>query len=150
MGLDRSLDQEGIPDLEGPLPGKAITGDPQEGASPPSERPAAEDYGVTAAEDARPESLTRRIARERPEVDAGTMAGEPPPPTHDGSGMVLVDPADEDVDVGFDDEKDEVARDVDPGLGDVSAEEAAMHVTTAPPYEADDSYLPDLDPEDMG
>jgi hypothetical protein len=30
MGLDRTLDEEGIPDLEGPLPGKVKTGDPQD------------------------------------------------------------------------------------------------------------------------
>jgi hypothetical protein len=65
-------------------------------------------------------------------------------------GMILVDPADEDVDVGFDDEKDEVARAVDLGLGDVSAEEAAMHVTADPPYDLDDSYLSDDEEEGEG
>jgi hypothetical protein len=150
MGLDRSLDQEGIPDLEGPLPGKAATGDPQEGVSPPSERAAAEDYGVTAEEGARPEPLDRRIARELPEfdesdLDVGDVYGDP-----ESVGMILVDPADEDVDVGFDEEKDEVARAVDLGLGDVSAEEAAMHVTADPPYDLDDSYLSDDEEEGEG
>jgi hypothetical protein len=53
MSKDRSLDQEGIPDLTGPVPGKAKTGDPQEGVSPPSDRPASLDWGVTAGEAAR-------------------------------------------------------------------------------------------------
>src|SRR4051812_49957781 len=130
MGLDRSLDQEGIPDLEGPLPEKAATGDPQEGVAPPSERPAAEDYGVTAAEQSRGESLDRRIARELSDVEVDAVTSSP--------GMVLVDPADEDVDVLADLEPDEVARAVDLGLGDVSAEEAAMHLAPEPPYDPDD------------
>ena len=142
MRLDRSLDQEGIPDLEGPLPEKVLTGDPHEGVAPPSERPAAEDYGITAEEAGRPEQLDRRIARELSDAEVDAVTSSP--------GMVLVDPADEDVDVFTDLEKDEVARAVDPELGDVSAEEAAMHVAPEPPYDPDDSYLPDLDPEDMG
>jgi hypothetical protein len=73
MGLDRSLDQEGIPDIPGPLPEQAATGDPPEGASQPSERPAAEGYGVTGEEGARQEPLERRIARELPEVDKGNF-----------------------------------------------------------------------------
>ena len=48
--LDRSLDDYGIPDLEGPRPENAATGDPQEAASPPTDRPASTDYGVTADE----------------------------------------------------------------------------------------------------
>src|SRR3954447_218121 len=80
----RTLDEEGIPDLEGPLPEKAATGDPQEGTPPPSDRPAAADYGVTAEEQSRPEPLDRRLAREEPD----TLAREEP-------GTVLVGPEDE-------------------------------------------------------
>jgi hypothetical protein len=120
MGLDRSLDAEGIPDLEGPLPGKAATGDPQEGAPPPSERPAAGDYGVTADEQARPEPLDARLARELPDTV-----------TEDDEPAVIVAPEDEDL-LLADDEKDAVGRAVDEGLGGLSAEEAAVHVVDEP------------------
>ncbi len=93
MGLDRSLDEEGIPHLESDVVIDAVTSSP---------------------------------------------------------GMLLVDPADEDVDLLVDTEKDEVARSVDPELGDLIAEEAAMHVAPEPPLDPDDAYPPDLDPEDMG
>jgi hypothetical protein len=116
MGLDRSLDAEGIPDLEGPLPEKAATGDPQEGTPPPSDRPAAADYGVTAEEQSRPEPLDRRLAREEPD----TLAREEP-------GTVLVGPEDEGLGLP-DDEREMVGRvEVDPLLGS-SAEEAAVHI----------------------
>lgn len=120
MGLDRSLDEEGIPDLEGPLPGKVATGDPQEGSSPPSERPAAADYGTTANEQSRPEPLDARLRRELP--DEARPAE---------SGTVLVGPEDEDG-VVTDDEAELVGRAVDPGTGGISAEEVALHVTEEP------------------
>ena len=120
MGLDRSLDAEGIPDLEGPLPEKAATGDPQEGASPPSDRPAAADYGVTAEEQSHPEPLDARLRRELPD----TL-------TADDDAVLLVAPEDEDL-LLADDEKDALARDVEEGLGGLSAEEAAVHVVDEP------------------
>jgi hypothetical protein len=65
----RSLDDEGVPDLEGPLPEKAATGDPQEGLAPPNEAPRASvDHGVTPAEQREPEPLDTRLAREEPDV----------------------------------------------------------------------------------
>jgi len=120
MGLDRSLDAEGIPDLEGPLPEKAATGDPQEGAPPPSDRPAAADYGVTAEEQSHPEPLDARLGRELPETV-----------TADEDAALLVAPEDEDL-LLADDEEDAVARDVDEGLGGLSAEESAVHVVDEP------------------
>ena len=111
MGLDRSLDEEGIPDLEGPLPGKAATGDPQEGVAPPTDRPAAADYGVTADEQSRPEPLDDRLARELPDVPSASESDQP----------LLVAP-DDDVDGEL------IATGVDPGLSGTSAEEAAVHV----------------------
>ena len=45
-----ALDEDGIPDLAGPLAQKAATGDPQEGVPPPSDRPVSFDWGVTEAE----------------------------------------------------------------------------------------------------
>jgi hypothetical protein len=122
MGLDRSLDQEGIPDLEGPLPGKAATGDPQEGAPPPTDRPASTDYGVTADEQSRPEPLDVRLARERPDVEELGAAPE---------AGVLVEPEDEALGLA-DDEKDLVARAADDELSGLSAEEAAVHVVDEP------------------
>jgi hypothetical protein len=81
VGLDRSLDEEGIPDLEGPLPQKVATGDPQEGASPPSDRPAAADYGTTAREQSRPEPLDARLARELPDDESEIVGRASPPET---------------------------------------------------------------------
>jgi hypothetical protein len=73
---DRTLDEEGVPDLEAPLPEKEATGDPQEGLSPPNERPRASvDHGVTAEEQRRPEPLDDRLAREEPDV-AGAPAAQ--------------------------------------------------------------------------
>jgi hypothetical protein len=118
MGIDRSLDQEGIPDLEGPLPEKAATGDPQEGTPPPSDRPASTDYGVTADEQSRPEPLDVRLARERPDTEVRA----------DDAPDVLVAPEDDDDVPGDpDEEKDLIARGVDDEDG-LSAEEAAVHV----------------------
>jgi hypothetical protein len=118
MGLDRSLDQEGIPDLEGPLPEKAATGDPQEGAPPPTDKPASADYGVTAEEQSRPEPLDVRLARELPDVEG--LGAEP-------EAGVLVAPEDEALGLE-DDEKDVVGRAADDELIGLSAEEAAVHV----------------------
>lgn len=109
------LDAEGIPDLEGPLPEKAATGDPQEGLAPPSERPAAFDYGVTDAEQRAGEPISVRVAREEPDVVAA-----------DDASFVLVGPDDEGPGL-VDDEKDMTARGVAPG-GGLSAEEAAVHL----------------------
>jgi hypothetical protein len=62
------LEDEGIPDLEGPLPSKAATGDAQEGVTPPGDAPlAANEFGTTAAEQARGESLSRRLSEEEPD-----------------------------------------------------------------------------------
>jgi hypothetical protein len=110
------LDAEGIPDLEGPLPEKEATGDPQEGLAPPSDRPASFDYGVTEAEQRAGEPISVRVAREEPDV-------VPP----DDASPVLVGPDDEALGL-VDEEKDMTARGVDAG-GGLSAEEAAVHVT---------------------
>jgi hypothetical protein len=125
MGLDRSLDQEGIPDLAGPLAEKVATGDPQEGAPPPTDKPASLDYGVTADEQLHPEPLDVRLARERPDFDDrhGVVA--------DDDRVLLVEPQDEDLG-WIDDEKDLVGRSVDPGDENISAEEAAVHIEPEP------------------
>jgi hypothetical protein len=136
---ERTLDEEGIPDLEGPLPGKAITGDPQEGLPPPNEKPrAATDWGVTAAEQREGESIARRVEREQPDVDEAPSASV-------REAVVPVEPQGTRGNGGFadrsrrspslrgrpdetdDTEKDEVADEAR-AEGAPSPEEAALHV----------------------
>lgn len=110
------LEEDGIPDHEGPLESKALTGDAQEGVSPPSVVPAALDYGTTAAEHRAGESLDGRLARELPDVQEpypGEMAGR------------LVE---EDEGARTDVTKETLAFDVGADAGGFSAEEAAMHI----------------------
>lgn len=120
-----TLDEEGLPGLQGPLPGKAATGDPQEGEPPPSTRPASLDWGVTAAEDAAGEPVSVRVAREQPDL------GEPGALVDPGPEIVLVDGSDEDVGL-IDDEKDAVARASDASGQLVGPEEAALHLVDDP------------------
>jgi hypothetical protein len=124
------LDAEGIPDLEGPLPEKAATGDGQEGTPPPSSRPASFDYGVTASEQRAGEPISVRVARERADI---VNADEPTP--------VLVSDSNE---AGDDTEKDLFA-DASYEEPSLSAEEAAVHITDNAPGAVDgpDSYLAD-------
>jgi hypothetical protein len=116
------LDAEGIPDLEGPLPSKQMTGDPQEGVPPPSDRPAALDYGTTEAEQATDEPLYRRVRRENPDF------GQPGAPLdgwlEDEVAGHLVEP---DEGVGPDLEEDLVAERMD-DESSLSPEEAAVHL----------------------
>jgi hypothetical protein len=67
--LNPSLDAEGIPDLEGPLPEKARTGDAQEGIYPPedNEYVGADKFGTTAEEEREGEGLDSKLARENPD-----------------------------------------------------------------------------------
>jgi len=110
-----SLDDEGMPDLEGPLPGKAATGDPQEGLTPPADAPhASVDFGTTAEEQRHGESLDLRLSRENPDT-AATDAGDVP--------VLVGDPL-------LDDQEErlvDVDASGDPALGR-SAEEEAVHV----------------------
>src|SRR4051794_9564838 len=70
-GTGPSLDDEGVPDLDGPLPEKEATGDPQEGASPPGDRQRASvDWGVTADEQLAGEPIGVRVGREVPDIGA--------------------------------------------------------------------------------
>lgn len=114
---ERTLDEEGIPDLEGPLPEKVMTGDPQEGLSPPNEKPrAATDWGVTAEEQREGESIALRVEREQPDVDGVPSASA-------REAVVPVAPQGSRDDM----EKDEVAEEAR-AEGALSPEEAAMHV----------------------
>jgi len=114
---ERTLDEEGVPDLEGPLPGKVATGDPQEGLSPPNDRPrAATDWGVTAEEQREGESIAQRVEREVPDVDEAPSAS---------AREVVVPVAPQGT--RDDTEKDEIAEETRPG-GAPSPEEAALHI----------------------
>ncbi|MGZ6895901.1 MAG: DUF5709 domain-containing protein [Acidimicrobiia bacterium] len=124
---DRSLDDEGVPDLDGPLPEKVLTGDPQEGEPPPNDRPRASvDWGITPEEDAAGEPLERRLAREIPDTDAVDTGAD---------AVELVGPEDATAAADADTEAQLVARAGSVPIGQGrSAEEAAVHVVeeTAP------------------
>ena len=120
----RTLEEEGVPDLEGPLVEKEITGDPQEGVAPPNYRPkAATDWGTTVDEQRRPEPLDVRIAREEPDVGASDVA--PDPDAWDRP-VRLTDEADADVGLR-DDESELLGSDTGDQPDDFSAEELALH-----------------------
>ena len=93
-------------------------------------------YGTTAAEEARGESLADHLAEEEPDQQPDLPWTDEDEPTDDGnvpfprSGR-LVAP---DEGAHGDDEQDLVARDADVDGGGASAEEAAVHLTTAPDY----------------
>lgn len=135
-----TLDDEGIPDLEGPLAEKELTGDPQEGASPPTDRPASLDYGVTPHEQAGGEPISVRVQREVPDVVAGDEQDE---------AVRLVDD-DAEVDGEVEDDDGElVASAEEPGMTGLAAEEAAVHVRDDAPggVWGPDSYVPEDDPD---
>lgn len=116
------LEKEGIPDLEGAFPGEAATGLTWDGVVAPGDEPkAAEDFGVTAAEQRRDEPLSRRVGREVPD---GAGAGQT---TVDDSAAArrLVEAQPGPVD---DDEGDLMGGTASDDPGALSAEEAAVHV----------------------
>jgi hypothetical protein len=114
---ERTLDEEGVPDLEGPLPEKAATGDPQEGLPPPNEKPrASRDWGVTEAEQRMDEPLDDRLAREEPDDDQAPRA----------ESREMVQPVPPEGSLA-DDEKDEIAEAAEPE-GAVGPEESAVRV----------------------
>lgn len=118
MTDDRTLDDEGVPDLEGPLPQKAATGDPQEGLAPPNEAPQASvDRGVTPVEERRSETIGERMPREEPDVDTAAPTSQP------REEMQATDPQG----TRDDDEKDMTADEA-PVSGALHPEEQAMRV----------------------
>jgi hypothetical protein len=124
------LEAEGVPDLEGPLPEKEATGDPQEGVAPPNYFPkAATDWGTTAEEQRRLEPLDVRLQREQPDLgQSDALPGD----DEWRQPVRLIDEGDEDVGLE-DDEKDLVATAAeDDEPDDFSAEEAALHIETEP------------------
>jgi len=143
-----TLDDEGIPDLAGPLSEKELTGDPQEGVMPPSDRAHVEsDWGVTADEQRISEPLDVRVRHERPDIGETDPVDEvvrdlglDEPTLEDGDPSDRVGAGDESLltgtelvgdDVLDDDEAEAVGSAVgtDPLEGQ-SAEEAAVHVVS--------------------
>jgi hypothetical protein len=91
----------------------------------------AEDYGTTAAEERVDEPYAESLRREVPERRSDRQA-----PGRIGR---LVEPgADDDADYPIDLETDLVALAADEDELDLSAEEAAIHLTRAPRYHDDD------------
>jgi hypothetical protein len=125
---NRSLDvdAEGIPDLDGPLPGKVLSGDPQEGLNPPRDVPtAALDFGTTAFEEETGESLGGRLRREEPELTEQDVFDDDAEERPVGR---LFDESDDFSDGDFlDEEADLVADDEEADPATLSAEEAAVH-----------------------
>ena len=93
-----------------------------EGIPPRDEPLGAEEFGTTAAEERRGESLADRVAREEPEVER--------PERHAGR---LVEPGGDEGGLDADQEKDAVASTAGYDDGGYSAEEQAVHVRENPP-----------------
>lgn len=72
------LEDQGIPDHEGPLPSKVRTGAQREGMIPPgTDAQTVDRFGTTAAEQARGEHLSQRLEAEFPDADAEIVRDDP-------------------------------------------------------------------------
>jgi hypothetical protein len=124
------FEDEGIPDLQEGTPEQQWSRDPQEAPLPGREPAAVLDHGTTAEEQREGEPLDLRLSREEPDVVPDDIPVDADPaldaddPAFEQVGR-LVAP---DEGVRADDEKDEIATDVGPDAGGLTAEEAAMHV----------------------
>lgn len=129
-----TLDDEGIPDLLGPLPEKELTGDPQEGLAPPGDYAHAEkDWGITGDEERAGEPLDVRVRHERPDL------GDTDPVDEVARDLGLDEPSVEDVDPVEDRLAEVEASSLvgqeligDDLLDDEEAEEVASAVQTDP------------------
>lgn len=132
-------EEEGLASPNADLPGKRITGDPQDDMAVPGDEPVAvDDFGTTAEEEAAGEPLDLRLAREEPDLleraagtdaDDGPDAAQPYPEDHDERVGRIVE---EDQGGRPDTEPDAVGLDVGTDSGGFSAEERAMHVVPDP------------------
>jgi hypothetical protein len=118
-----ALEDEGIPDLLAGAEETGLSEIEDEYSITPSRTPASLDFGTTADEEIRGESLDGRIAREVPDVtpypdDPETYGGGEP------AGRIV----EEDEGARTDVTKEAVAFDVGSDNGGFSAEEAAMHI----------------------
>jgi hypothetical protein len=120
---DNDLEADGIPDLFEAPPGQDVETDSEGMMAPGDEPNASVDYGTTSREERTDEPLAQRVRREEPEVGLGDLgAGDEAP---EAPRLVA-----EDIDVNMPDlEDDAVAAETDDG-GALSAEEAAMHITS--------------------
>jgi hypothetical protein len=135
-GRDPSLEGEGVPDLEGPLPAKIATGDPQEGVAPPGDRPVGSfDFGVTRDEEHRAEPLDLRITREEPDFDDDPSRDALDPDENPAVGRIVEPESNVDE---LDLTEDSVAFDVGPDDGVFAPEESAMHIVPDDEVDADD------------
>jgi hypothetical protein len=128
------LEDEGIPDHEGPLASKVRTGDQQDGMIPPGDEARGTDrFETTAAEQLRGETLDDRLREERPD--------EPPPDTdRDDPGQMT-----ERGDAETDDEPELVATEYRDVPGEPAEEDAVRAVPEGQvpgAYDApDDGYV---------
>jgi len=138
------FEEEGLPGTDNALPGKQITGDPQDDIAAPGDAPlAVDDYGTTAEEQLRGEPVSLRVTREEPDVlaavnsaaDEGYGADDPYPEDPDERAGRLVQP---DEGARIDTEPSEVATSVGTDAGGFTAEERAMHIEREP--ESTDSW----------
>lgn len=133
------LEEEGVPDHEGPLPEKVDTGDPQEGMAAPADNPDhADDYGVTLDEQRTGTPIGERLQEEQPEElpdfdpEAGT-ADPYPSDTEERRGRIVTP----DEGAAVDTEKDNVGYDAGTDRGGFSNEERGMHIHPESPDSED-------------
>jgi hypothetical protein len=122
MLRESSLEEEGVPDMEGDPEGMVLADADIEDIVPPRDLPGPSiDYGVTAAEQQIDEPLADRVRREEPDFWEQALAED----DRITPGR-LVQPDEGAIDV------DEAAEEVGFGTGDIygmSAEEEAIRVT---------------------
>ena len=118
------MEAEGIPDLADPDPSET------EFVEPPHDTAmAVDDFGTTPGEQADGESLDGRLAREEPDVLAGSDVSDGiGGPGGQGAGQGIGRLVASDEGARGDAESDLLATDVGTDLGGYSAEEAAMHL----------------------
>ena len=134
-----------------------VDDDPEGSLAFPPDRPlGVEDYGTRASEERVDEPLEERLRREVPdpaawsedvddpeevrlELDGEDAASDDADDRLDRVAPVgrLVDPGADDDSEDLDDEEPDAVADLADG-SDLSAEEAAIHLTGAPPFRADD------------
>jgi hypothetical protein len=125
---DAALEEEGIPELEEQPVGKILSGETPEGLVPPRDYPlGAEEFGTTASEEARGETIAQRAAREVPDRPVGE--GLDDDDDEEALGGRLVQP---DFGVVDADRTPEEVGEAVPDLGGLSAEEEAMRVEREP------------------
>jgi hypothetical protein len=73
------LEDEGIPDHEGPLPSNVRSGDQRDGIVPPGDRRASRRrFGTTAAEQTRGDVLEQRLGEEEADEPPAAVADDEP------------------------------------------------------------------------